>query len=93
MNNITALTKTPTEINNNLADKLRRIRKRQKISQQALSEKSGVSLGSIKRFETTGNISLISFAKIAFVLGVSEDIENLFTNSEIKSIQDIINEE
>ena len=36
-----------------------------KISQQRLSIKSGVSLGSIKRFEGTGQISLLSLTKIA----------------------------
>ena len=51
---------TPEEINLALAQRLSRIRKRRKLSQQELSEKSNVSYGSIKRFETSGQISLIS---------------------------------
>ena len=45
---------TPEEINLKIADRLKNIRKRRRISQKKLSEISGVSYGSIKRFETTG---------------------------------------
>ena len=44
---------TPEEINLKIADRLKNIRKRRRISQKKLSEISGVSYGSIKRFETT----------------------------------------
>ena len=50
---------TPEEINLKIADRLKNIRKRRRISQKKLSEISGVSYGSIKRFETTGQISLL----------------------------------
>ncbi len=50
---------TPEEIDKELAIRVRMIRKRKKISQEQLSEKSGVSYGSIKRFESTGQISLL----------------------------------
>lgn len=84
------LLKTPIELNKDLATRLRTIRKKQKLSQQQLSEKSDVSLGSIKRFENTGNISLLSLSKIAIALGVSKEMEGLFINNEIRSIKDII---
>lgn len=45
--------------------RVRAIRKRRSISQEYLSELSGVSFGSIKRFENTGKISLLSLTKIA----------------------------
>ena len=51
-----------------LAGRIRGIRKRRSISQKKLSEMSGVSYGSIKRFETTGQISLLSLTKLAFAL-------------------------
>ena len=56
---------TPDEINQQLADRVRNIRKRRSISQERLSEMSGVSFGSVKRFEATGKISLLSLTKIA----------------------------
>lgn len=54
---------TPEEINHALAKRLTLIRKRRGFSQQQLSERSNVSFGSIKRFETSGQISLISLTK------------------------------
>ena len=57
---------TPEEINLALAQRLRGIRKRKNLTQQLLSEKSNVSFGSIKRFETTGQISLISLADVKY---------------------------
>ena len=51
---------TAEEINQQLALRIRQIRKRRKISQEKLSHMSGVSFGSIKRFESTGQISLLS---------------------------------
>ena len=42
---------TTEEIDKNIAGRLRNIRKRHCISQEKLSEISGVSYGSIKRFD------------------------------------------
>ena len=80
---------TPEEINKALAQRLSRIRKRRNLSQQALSEKSNVSYGSIKRFETTGQISLNSLTKLCVALDCADEIKNLFTNVEYGSIEDI----
>ena len=52
--------KTPENICGEIAGNVRARRKGAKLSQEALSAKSGVSLGSIKRFESTGEISLTS---------------------------------
>jgi hypothetical protein len=52
---------TAEELDKKLAERMRRIRRRRKVSQQKLSDMSGVSYGSIKRFETTGQISLVIF--------------------------------
>ena len=71
------------EININLAKRIRAIRRGRKISQKALSTISGVSHGSIKRFENTGKISLISLTKIAMALGCGNDIRELFIKTEI----------
>ena len=73
---------TPEEINLALAQRLSRIRKRCNISQLQLSERSNVSFGSIKRFETSGQISLISLTKLCVALGCVDEIRNLFTNVE-----------
>ena len=51
---------TAEELDQKLAQRVRKIRKRRSISQMKLASMSGVSNGSIKRLETTGQISLIS---------------------------------
>ena len=83
---------TPEEINMALAQRLSRVRKRRNISQKQLSEKSNVSFGSIKRFETSGQISLISLTKLCVALDCVEEIRNLFTNVEYASIEEVIRE-
>ena len=83
--------KTPNEIARNLADKIKEHRKKLKISQEVLSQKSGVSLGSIKRFETKYEISPQSFIKIAIALNLDNEFENLFTQKTYNSINEIIN--
>ncbi|WP_373482292.1 helix-turn-helix domain-containing protein [Acetobacterium sp.] len=85
--------KTPQEINAIIAARIRSIRKRQKLSQEKLSEKSGVSLGSVKRFERSGDISLISLTKIAIALNCEEELSHLFAEQPFLSIQEVIDEQ
>ena len=91
MNNLFINQKTPNEIAKNLADKIKKHRKKLKISQEILAQKSGVSLGSIKRFETKYEISLQSLIKITIVLDLDNDFENLFTQKTYTSIDEVIN--
>ena len=83
---------TAEEINKKLAYRIRNLRRRRKISQEELSRKCGVSYGSIKRFENTGMISLLSLTKIAIALGCTEEIRGLFTEVPYNSIEEVINE-
>ena len=83
---------TPEEINVALAKRLSRIRKRRNLSQVQLSEKSNVSYGSIKRFETSGQISLLSLTRLCVALGCVEEIKNLFTQVEYGSIEEVLRE-
>ena len=55
---------TAEELDKKIADRVRLIRKRRSISQEKLAQISGVSFGSVKRFETTGQISLLSLTRI-----------------------------
>ena len=92
MNDFILNQKTPAELNKQLAERIRTVRKRRKISQKKLSEKSGVSYGSIKRFEQSGEISLLSFTKIAFALDLEGELEELFANVPYRSIEEVIRE-
>ena len=83
---------TPEELDLKLAKRVRNIRKRRSISQQKLSEMSGVSYGSIKRFESTGQISLLALTRIATALDLSDELRNLFTQVPYKDISEVIQE-
>jgi len=54
--------------------------------------RAGISLGSLKRFERTGEISLERLLRIAFALGASDDFEQLFAPRDPRSLDEIIAE-
>lgn len=83
---------TAEELDQKIAERFRRIRRRRSISQQKMSEMSGVSYGSIKRFEATGQISLLSLTRLAIALDMANDLRSLFTQVPYRNIQEVINE-
>ena len=91
MNSFLFNPKTPNDIAHELVEKIKQRRKKLKISQAQLASKSGVSLGSIKRFESRYEISLNSFIKILIALNLEQDLENLFTQKSYNSIDEVIN--
>jgi transcriptional regulator with XRE-family HTH domain len=73
-----------------LAQRVRTRRREAKLSQSALAQKSGVSLGSIKRFEGSGEISLASLLRIAAVLGYTSDFDKLFERKNYQSLSEVL---
>ncbi len=91
--NIYSVYKLPTDILIETAQKVRAARKQLKLSQAQLAERSGVSLGSIKRFELTGKISFESLLKLAQILGRLSEFESLFEPKEdLKKIEQLFSE-
>lgn len=88
---INLLQKTWKEINTGIANRMVQLRKRKKISQKDLAARSGVSLGSLKRFEQSGEISLQSFTKLAIALEVEGELETVFSEVPFGSIEEVIN--
>ena len=82
--------KTWKEINTEIAESMVQLRKRKKLSQKNLALRSGVSLGSLKRFEQMGEISLQSLTKIAIALEVEGELEELFSKVPFASIEEVI---
>ncbi len=83
--------KSPNDIAKEFVEKIKQQRKMLKISQVQLAAKSGVSLGSVKRFESKYEISLHSLIKILIALNLEKDFENLFTHKSYNSIDEVIN--
>lgn len=73
-----SVVKTPLAVMTELAEKTQLLRKKNKISQQEFAKRSGISFGSIKRFETTGQISLESLLKIAYFFNRLNDFSTVF---------------
>ncbi len=84
--------KSVTEIALDLAANVRARRKERKLTQVGLAKASGVSLGSLKRFENSGEIALMSLLRIAVVLESEDEFLSLFTGKYYRSIEDVINE-
>lgn len=83
---------TPQELDRALAGRLKNIRKRRGFTQQQLSTRSNVSFGSIKRFEATGQISLLSLTKLAVALGCEDELRSLFSAVPYRSIEEVLRE-
>ncbi|MGD1845549.1 MAG: helix-turn-helix domain-containing protein [Salibacteraceae bacterium] len=71
-------THLPPDVLQGLASRWKSLRKAHKISQSEMADRSGASLGSIKRFERSGHINLISLLKLAHVLDRLDDFNSLF---------------
>ena len=82
----------PSDIAMSLAHRMKRIRKRKKITQQQLAARSNVSCASLRRFEQTGLISLEAFIKLSMELGVIDEVKDLFTRPVYSSIEEVVND-
>ena len=71
--------KTPQEIRHDIAARAQARRLLLNMSQKELAERSGVSLGSVKRFETTGEVSLTSLLSIALAFNALDAFVDLFS--------------
>ena len=86
---------TPSNIIIQLKNNFKQRRLQFDLTQQGLSKRSGVSLGSLKRFESSGQISLESLLKVALVLECLDDFTSIAKQKElsINSIDDILKDD
>ena len=80
----------PNAILKNIAKRVRQNRLELNLTQAALSAKSGVSLGSLKRFEQSGEISLKSLVMLALALGEGQEFSALFAGKKYQSIDELL---
>ena len=73
--------KSQQEVMQEIAKRAKLKRLEQNLTQEGLALRSGVSLGSIKRFERSSEISLKSLIDIALTLGCLEDFSALFADN------------
>ncbi len=80
---------TPQSMAEHIAKLARAKRLALNFSQTSLAERSGVSLGVLKKFERTGKISLVSLLKLAVILDAFEEFKALFKKAEPESFVSI----
>jgi transcriptional regulator with XRE-family HTH domain len=77
-----SLSKIPSDYLELLPQRLKVLRKKAGYSQKELADRSNVSLGSLKRFESTGQISLDSLLRLMHVLGRLDDFDKVLFYDE-----------
>ena len=74
---------TPKEVMLLLSKNIVALRKQKKMTQQELSERSGVAYASVRKFEKTGIISLESLLKICETLNRLTDFETILIPNDM----------
>lgn len=81
-----SIQKQPSSVLMEVAERHKKLRKLQNLSQTEFALRSGISLGSLKRFETTGQISFESLLKAAHFFNRLSDFDTLFFFEDDKKI-------
>ena len=84
------LPRTPHEIQMDLAKRLRTIRRGRKHSRQKACEVSGVPTPTIRRFETTGQISLRQFLMLTSAYGDPTATEALLSEPGPSTMDELL---
>lgn len=80
---------TAPQLAQGIAERARRYRLDRNLTQQELADRAGMSLSSLRRFERTGEIALLSLVRIAMALDATEGLMALFPE-QLRSIEDVL---
>jgi len=81
---------SPTEIALEVAARLKSRRLAQQLTQEGLARRSGVPLGTLKKFEHSGQIAFVSFIRLAIALKDEGALENLLLEEEFASLDELL---
>jgi transcriptional regulator with XRE-family HTH domain len=81
--------KTPLQILLDVGTRAKSARLKVNMSRKTLSDRSGVTQASIKRFETTGQISLINLVQILIALDRITDLDGLLEEQAVPFIREL----
>jgi transcriptional regulator with XRE-family HTH domain len=87
-----SITYTPRELMEAFSERIKILRKNRKWTQEELSFRSGVALGTYRKFERTGLISLESFLLLCQALGELQQLESFLVpkiNVDLKDLFDV----
>ncbi len=81
--------KTQAEILQDFGVRAKSARLRENMSRKTLAEKAGVAEASLKRFETTGHISLSSLVQLLTALNRLSELDELLAEQAPLSIREL----
>ena len=79
----------PDDTKGEIAARLRATRLRLGWKQSTLADRSGVSLPTIRRYESTGQTSMSNFLNLCFALGLLDEVGELFQTTNANSIAEL----
>lgn len=80
----------PEDIGLTLAARLKGRRLGQNLTQEGLSRRSGVALGTLKKFERTGSIALVSFIRLIAALKDEKALEKLLLEKQFETLDQVL---
>lgn len=93
MNKIISLNiSTPNEVANQIAARVRARRLELNLTQDGFASRAGLKFATYRRFEQTGEISLIGLLQIGFALNCLDDFDALFSQKQYQSLDDLLND-
>ena len=84
------MSQTPNEMALEVAERFRKVRKTKGITIKELSERSGVPYSTIRRFESTGELSFVALVKLSSAMNEDNQIEALFADYKPSTIEEVI---
>lgn len=81
--------KTPKEVSQELAQRLRNQRLALEWSREELAKRSGVSVASLKRFELTGEISLLRLLTLCLSLNALSSFDGVLMSPKPRTMAEV----
>ena len=78
------------DISAELAARLKSRRLARTLTQEGLARRSGVALGTLKKFERSGRIALVSFIRLVVVLRDEAALEKLLLEQPFETLAEVL---
>jgi len=78
------------DISAELAVRLRNRRLAQNLTLEGLARRSGVALGTLKKFERTGQIALVSFIRLVVTLNDEAALAGLLLEQKFETLDEVL---